>query len=470
MLEHPTAPASVAITSEALAELTDEVDGSVLLPGDDTYAEAGELYNRRLSLRPAVVVEAAGAADVQAAVRFAAAHNLPVAVKASGHQVFLPEQGGVLITTHRMTAMSVDPAHRRARVEAGLRWSHVIENTAKHGLAPMVGSAPNVGVVGYTLGGGHSPTLGRSQGYAADHVHCLDVVTADGELRRVSAESEPDLFWAMRGCKGNYGVVTALEFDLFPVDRVFGGLYFPGERLSEVLHAWRAWVVTLPVEATSSIAVQRLPQIPELPDPLRGAFVVHVRFCHLGSEEEGERLLAPMRKVTPVVFDTVTDMPFTATSAIHNDPVDPLPYWDRTTSLVDFPAEAVDAFVAVTGPDSACPLVTVEIRHLEGALSREPAVANSIALRDVRFCVFGFGVGAPQQESVMRRHLAAFVDALAPWSSPHLMPNFLSPAEADTPNGMCDAFGDERYERLVKVKEAYDPTNLFLTNHNVRAL
>jgi FAD/FMN-containing dehydrogenase len=462
---------AVAIPPEALAELARKVSGSVLLPGDDGYAEVCELYNLHLAVAPAVVVEAAGAVDVQEAVRFAATHDLHVAAKASGHQLFLPEPGGVVITTRRMTGISVNVSRRTVRVEAGLRWSQVTEKVAEYGLAPMSGSAPDVGVVGYTLGGGHSPTLGRSQGFAADHVHSLDVVTADGELRHVTVESEPDLFWAMRGCKGNFGMVTGLEFDLFPVDRLFGGgLYFPGERLKDVLHAWRTWVVTLPEEATSSIAVQRLPPIPELPDPLRGAFVVHLRFSHLGSEEEGARLLAPMREVAPVVFDTMADIPYTAAGTIHSDPVDPVPYWDRTTSLNDFPAEAVDAFVAATGPDSGSALTNVEIRHAEGALSREPAVANSVPLRDVRFYVFGFGVGAPEQEDTMRRDLAAFVDALKPWSSPHLVPNFLSPEEADTPDGMRRVFGHERYERLVKIKNTYDPSNMFFTNHNVRAL
>jgi FAD/FMN-containing dehydrogenase len=296
------------------------------------------------------------------------------------------------------------------------------------------------------------------------------VVTADGRLRTVSADSDPDLFWAMRGCKGNFGVVTALEFDLFPVSRFYGGsVYFPGEHLAEVLHAWRAWVVELPEEATSSVAVQRLPPLPELPAPLRGANVVHLRFSHLGSEQEGERLLAPMRAVAPAVLDAVSDLPYTAVRHVHNDPEHPMPYWDRTTSLREFPAAAVDAFVEVLGPQSGSPLVNVEIRHLSGALDREPAVPNAVSSRGVPFALFGFGVGGPDQADLMRSSLAGVIDALAPWAEERLVANFLSPDEATTPAEMACVFGAQRFARLVEIKKAYDPANMFRINHNIPA-
>src|SRR5262249_30201426 len=154
---------------------------------------------------------------------------------------------------------------------------------AEHGLAPLNGALSTVGVVGYTLGGGHSPTLGRSQGYAADHVRSIEIVTADCELRKATQDSEPGLFWALRGGKGNFGVVTALEFDLFPVSELYGGgLYFPGARMAEVLHVWRVWAAELPESATTSVAILRLPPVPDIPEPLRGAFVLHVRFAFLG--------------------------------------------------------------------------------------------------------------------------------------------------------------------------------------------
>lgn len=456
--------------TEGLAVLRREVTGGVFVPGQPGYADESRRYNLLAPLEPEVVVSAARAEDVRAAVRFAVAHGMPVAVKNSGHQMVSAAHGGVLVTTRRMKGISIDARRRRARVEAGVIWQEVIDEAAQHGLAPLSGSAPDVGVAGYTLGGGQSPVLGRSLGYAADHVHSLDVVTADGKLRTVTAESEPDLFWALRGCKGNFGVVTALEFELFPISRFYGGsLYFEGTHLAEILHAWRGWVTGLPVEATSSIAVQRLPPLPELPAPLRGANVVHLRYAHLGSEQEAERLLAPMRAAAPAVLDAVSELPYTASRRIHNDPEDPMPYWDRTTSLRALPAEAVDAFVEVLGPESGSPLVNVEIRCLGGAFDREPAVANAVSTRGVPFVVFGFGVGGPDQAELMRGSLAAVIDALAPWSDGRRMTNFLSPDEATSPADMEEVFGPERYARLVEIKKAYDPRNVFRLNHNIPA-
>lgn len=452
-----------------VTELISKVTGSVLTPDDAGYADECHLYNLAHELAPAVVVVAIDAADVQAAVRFAGAHGMPVVAKTTGHQIVAPAHGGVLITTHRMTGVQVDAENRTARVEAGVVWQQVLDAATPHGLAPLNGSTPYVGVTGFTMGGGVSPFLGRLHGYAADHVISLDIVTADGQLRTVTADGDPELFWAVRGCKGNFGVVTALEFDLFPVSRLYGGaVYFPGEYLADVLHAWRTWVVGLPEETTASVAVQRLPPLPELPEPLRGANVVHLRFAHIGSIQDGERLLAPMRAVAPVLLDTVADTSYSQTGHIHNDPVDPMPYWDRTTSLLEFPAEAADAFVKVLGPDSGSPLVSVEIRYLAGAFDRAPVVPNAVSSRGVPFAVFGFGVGGPDQAELMRGSLAQVVDALAPWATPHMVANFLSAEEATTPAGMADVFGDEMYQRLLVVKEQYDPTNMFRINHNVR--
>jgi FAD/FMN-containing dehydrogenase len=308
----------------------------------------------------------------------------------------------------------------------------------------------------------------RSKGYAADHVLSLDVVTADGELRRVTAETEPDLFWALRGGMGNFGVVTALECALFEQTRFYGGgVWFGIEHVPEVVPAWRDWVETLPEEATSSVAVQRLPPLPQLPPPLQGASVLHMRFTHVGPAEEGERLFAPMRALAPAVLENVDEMPYTAIAMVHMDPPDPIPYWDRTMMFAELPKEAVDAFVALTGPDSDCPLVSVEIRHLGGAMDREPDAPNAVATRGLPFVLFAFGAGGPDQEELMRGHLARVIDGLAPWADDRKMANFLSADEAVTPDGLRAAFGAERYDRLAGIKKAFDPQNAFCANHNI---
>ena len=329
------------------------------------------------------MVGAANAGDVQAAVRFAARHNRPVAVRATGHQVIRSAREAVLISTSRLNGVHIDAANRIARVEAGVRWHEVVEKAAESGLAPLNGSAPDVGVIGNVLGGGQGPVLSRSHGYASDHVRMIEIVTADGELRKVTANSEPDLFWALRGGKGNFGVVTALEMGLFPVTEFYGGgLYFAGEQMAEVLHVWRTWAAELPEEATTSVAVQRLPALPELPEPLRGAFVLHVRFAHLGPVAEGEALIAPIRAVTTPLLDAVTIMPYTSVGMIHMDPPGPMPYYDRTTALRELSAETMDAFIELTGPGSDCPLASVEIRALGGALDRAGRAGRGAPPRD----------------------------------------------------------------------------------------
>ncbi|QRP49964.1 FAD-binding oxidoreductase [Amycolatopsis sp. FDAARGOS 1241] len=469
MKQSVASPATGLIQAEDITDLVAVTDGDVLLPGEPGYAAECAGFNVNNPLEPALVVAAAGTADVQHAVRFARRRSLPVAIKATAHQVVQPAHGAVLITTSRMTGVTVDPGRRVARVEAGARWAQVIAEAARHGLAPLVGSAPGVGVVGYTLGGGLSPTLGRSRGYAADHVRLIEVVTADGVQRHATAETERDLFWALRGGKGNFGVVTALEFDLFPVTRFYGGgLYYAGQHLAAVLHAWREWVQQLPEDATSSVMVQRLPPAPELPEVLRGAFVVHLRFAHLGSPADAEGLLAPLRAAAPVLLDLMADKPLTAIGDIHLDPADPLPYYDRTTSLREVTAETIETLVELTGPDSDCPLLGVELRALGGALDREPAAPNAVPVRGVPFVVFALGVGGPDRAGELRGALDTVVGALAPWASARQAPNFLSADEGTSAAAVRAIYGPERYDRLAAVKKVYDPGNLFRVNHNIR--
>ncbi|WP_312034409.1 FAD-binding oxidoreductase [Actinoplanes sp. TBRC 11911] len=448
------------------------VEGPVLLPGDDGYATEVSSYNLNNKIEPAVVVGVTNADDVQAVVRFAAEHDRPVAVRATGHQVVNNAHDAVLINTSRMQRVWIDPDTRTARVEPGVRWGAAIAAAAKYGLAPISGSSPTVGVIGYTLGGGQSPVLGRSHGYAADHVSRIEVVTADGELRRVTADEDPDLFWALRGGKGNFGVVTAIEFGLFPISEFYGGgVFFAGERMADVLSAWSTWAPTLPEQATTSFAALRLPRLPELPQPLQGAFVLHVRFAHLGSAADGDRLLAPIRAVAPPVLDMIAIRPYTETPLIHLDPADPLPYVDRTSTMREFSAEAVDAMVEFAGPGTNNPLLMVEIRALGGALDREPLVANAVPSRGFPFVLFGLGMGGPDQAGALQGWLERMVDTFEPWvvDSRRAL-NFLSKDEATTSEGVRLVYGAERYDRLAGIKKRFDPHNMFRMNHNIRPM
>ncbi|MFI7658586.1 FAD-binding oxidoreductase [Micromonospora parva] len=462
---HNPAEDGTPITGDAAVRLTAQTVGPVLLPGDERYDVECASYNLAIPQQPALVVGATNAADVQAAVRFAAEQGLPVAVLATGHSA-LPSAGALLITTRRMDAVVIDVEARTARIEAGVRWQQVVDATAKHGLAPLSGAAPTVGAVSYTLGGGLSP-IGRTFGFAADHVRLIELVTADGELRTVTATDEPELFWALRGGKGNFGVVTALEFDLFPVSQIYGGgLFFPGEQAAEVLNGWGRWTAGVPDELTSSVALLQLPPVPEVPEPLRGRLVAHVRIAYLGAAEDGERLIAPLRAIAPTLIDSVTDMPYSAVGSIHADPPTPIPFVDRSALLREFTPELVDTIIAQAGPGTGSPLTVLEIRHLGGAFDRRPEPTNAIDLRGAAFSFYAVAIGGPDQAAAFQDYLNRLVQAIQPWSTGGRFVNFLGASDA-TAEGVAAAYPAETYERLVAVKRSYDPTNIFRVNHNI---
>ncbi|HTU74365.1 MAG TPA: FAD-binding oxidoreductase [Trebonia sp.] len=355
------------------APLVYDVDGPVFLPGDDAYAQECATHNLAAARRPAVVVGATRPGDIGDAVRFAREHGRPIGVLATGHGASVPAGGAVLVTTRRMSTVTIDPSARIARVAAGARWRQVIDAAAPYGLAPLSGSSPRVGVVGYTTGGGLSPTLGRSRGWAADHVRAVEIITADGRLVRATPDYQEELFWAVRGGKDNFGIVTALELDLFKVPHLYGGaLYFPGQFAPDVLHAFRQWALTLPEEMTASVALLRLPPLGVLTQPLRGELIVHVRIAYLGPADEAEHLLSPIRAVGPVLIDTMADMPFQKAGSIHADLTAPLHLQEGSVRLAGLPEAAVDAILHSAGPHTDCPLAMVELRQLGGALAYDP--------------------------------------------------------------------------------------------------
>ena len=438
-------------TTAVGADLEGRVSGPLLRAGDPSLAGEVAPFNRARTPRPVVAVGATCAEDVSAAVGWAAMRGHRVAVQATGHGLTSSLAGAVLVTTKRMAGVEVDPVARVARVGAGATCAQVIAAAAPHGLTPLAGSSSQVGVVGYTLGGGLGP-LGRRYGFAADHVRRLRLVTFEGAVRDVDADREPELFWAVRGGKGNFGIVTELEFGLMPVARLYGGgVFFPAEVAADVLHAYREWAPTLPDETTTSVALLRLPPRPEVPEPLRGRFVVHLRMAHLGPAGEGAALAAPMRAVAPALLDVLADMPAAALDAVHMDPTEPMPVRERGATLTGLPAEAVDALLAAAGPDVDAPsLVMVEIRQLGGALARPPAVANAVAGRDAAYSLLAV---APEDGPA-----SAVVDRLAPWSTGGALLNFLGAATAERIRGL---WSPADLERLLAVKRRHDPANVF---------
>jgi hypothetical protein len=452
--------------SDARASLTGRVRGPVTMPGDHEYDAERASYQLARQHRPAAVVGATTADDVRAAVDFAAGRGLPVAVQAEGHGLSGAADGGVLVNTRRMTALSVDPGARRARLEAGVRWQEVVEAAAPHGLVPVSGSAPDVGAVPYTLGGGLG-LLARSFGYASDHVSSMEVVTAGAELRHVTPESEPDLFWALRGGRDNFGVVTSMEIALMPLPRFFGGgMYFDGALDGAILETYREWTATMPEELTSSVALLPLPDVPALPEPLRGRYVAHVRIAGTVDAATGDGLVAPLRAIGPRLIDTVGEMPYTASRTIYNDPTFPSAYVGTSAMLRELGPPALEAALSVAGLEPPVHSI-VEVRHLGGALARPPAVPSAVGHRDATHLLRVFSPLEAASEAALDAardvHCRVFA-AVAPWTAGRLL-NFLY--DVATPDQVREAYDDADHRRLTELKAVYDPANVFRVNLNI---
>jgi hypothetical protein len=417
-------------------------------------------FNTHLEHHPAAVVAAHSVDDVVTAVRVAAELDLPVNVIGHGHGALTAIEDGIAITTRHLAAVEVDPADRTARVSAGTPWSAVLDAAAPHGLAPLCGSAPHVGVIGYLMGGGLGP-VARTYGFAADHVRSLQVVTADGRLLTCDAEHEPDLFWVLRGGKGGLAVVIEATIYLLPLTTVQGGgIFWAAEHASAVLHAFSTWTQSLPEQVTPSLALLRLPPAPELPEPLRGRFVVHLRVAVVGDPGETDELLAPLRAVAPPLLDTVTTLPYAAIGTIHADPVQPMPVVEGGILLRAFSAEAADALLSVAGPDVPAPLAAVELRLLGGAVSRPPTVPNATGGRQAAYSLHVVGAPVPELlTGAVPAAIGAVFDALAPWGTGGSAINFFG--AANDMSRIRASWPAEVTERLDAVRDAYDPAGRF---------
>ena len=445
-------------TTRKQERLARQVAGAVFDGRDPAAAAEAAGFNTAVTHRPAVVVAADGAADIAAAVRYANDEGLPVAVQATGHGAAVPADGKVLVSTRRMQAVQVDPVGRVARVEAGVRWRKVIDAVVPHGLAPLSGSSSGVGVVGYTLGGGMGH-LARRHGFAADHVRAVELVTAAGEIRSVTADTDPELFWAVRGGQSRFGIVSALEFDLFPVPQFFGGaMIFPASAVEEVLHTFAAWAPTMPGGVTTSVALLRLPPSEDVPPPLRGVVSLALRFAFTGSPERGEALLAPMRQAAAPVLDNVGPMSYAAVDRIHMDPTEPMPAVTRGGLLHSMPTGLLDTLLEVAGPDVEVPLAAVELRLMGGALGRPATVPNAVAGREGAFSLSVVAPAPPRLVATAHAVTAQVVDALEPWSTGTSLVNFAGHAgEA----AQSRAWTPGTLERLRRVKATQDPRNMF---------
>jgi hypothetical protein len=442
------------------------LDGDAVGPGEESWDVARQGWNLDADAHPAAVAYATHAADVAAVVGFAREGGLGVAAQATGHGASArgPLDDAILLRTERMSGVSVDAAQRRARAEAGVPWGKVAAQAGEVGLAALHGSSPTVGAVGYTLGGGVG-WLGRRHGLASNSVTAIELVTADGRELRVDAGNEPDLFWALRGGGGAFAAVTAIEFALYPLSELYAGmLAWPVELGGDVAHAYREWARSVPDELTSVLRFLQLPPLPELPEPLRGQALVDVSAAFVGRADEGAELLRPLRELAPAVWDSFAMIPVTQLGRLAMDPEEPVPARGDGVLVRELTPEAADAFVEVGGAGSGSPLISLQMRQLGGALSREPADAGALGAVDADYAIYA--VGAVMDEQIGRAvqdHLQVTRETMAPYSTGGSYLNFADRPGTDT----ALAFPDRVWRHLTEVKARFDPEDVFRSNHPI---
>lgn len=440
------------------------VRGEVLTPGEAGYDAARAGFNLHRDQRPAIIVVAADTADVAAGARFAAAHDLRVTVRATGHGPGRECDGAVMINISRLTAVAIDLAAHTATLGGGAKWASVLGPAQEHGLAPLVGSTTAVGAVGYTLGGGMG-WLARRHGLSSDAVRAFQLVTPDGSVIRCSPIEFPEVFWALRGGgAGSLGVVTEMEIDLFPVDVVYGGaLCYPIEDAREVLDRWRGWARGADPNLTSAVCLMNFPPLDLVPEPFRGRSFAIARGCWAGDLETGRALVDEWRAWRAPVADLWGPMPFAAVDAISMDPTDPVPTVMTTEWFADMPSdEAVDAVIAATVPEPGRPpmVLLAEFRHAGGAIAAGTVHAANDAGRSGEVLLELVSiVPDPHAALAIEAHLHRTRESLEPHVTGAAYLNFLD--GEDRTARAAQAFSEENLARLRRVKATLDPGNRF---------
>lgn len=455
----------MSYSTQALQNLQQEIVGTVLTSDSADYETTRRGWDLSINHHPAVILVAASAQDVVTGVRFARENSLPVAIQSTGHGIQHPANDSLLIVTSRMKGVAIDPQARTARVEAGVVWKDVLDAATPYGLGALVGSSPHVGVVGYTLGGGLG-WLSRKYGFAADHVRWIEIVTADGVLRRASATENSELFWGLRGGSGNFGVVTALEFDLVPHPSIYGGsLIYPGEVAGDAFRFFRDWVESNPDELTSSIAVFKFPSVPVVPEPLRGKVKVFVRGVYTGSAAEGQARIQPWLDWRAPEINGFAEMPFARIGEVSNDPTEPSSSFGSVAMFDTLSDQAIDLIVQhVTDP--ASPFVFNDVRHAGGAVARHPAESAAVSNRDARFVMQMLGFApTPEIHAAVAAYTRQYQEKLRPHARASVYLNFLTGGEAR--QRISEAYPPATLERLQALKARYDPENRFRFSYQI---
>jgi FAD/FMN-containing dehydrogenase len=443
----------------AAATLRDLCGGAVHLPGDEGYDAARMPWNVAVDQRPAAVAYPASTQEVVEVVQAAAAAGLRVAPQGTGHNAgpLGDLSDVVLLRTSAMTGVTVDPAAGRIRVQAGTLWLDAVEAAAKHGLTVLHGSSPDVGVVGYSLGGGMG-WYARELGLQANAITGAELVTADGRVLRVDADHEPELFWALRGGGGNLGIVTELEFKTFDFTTAYAGwLVWDAKDADRVLRAWAEWAADAPDCVTTSFRLLRVPPLEEIPELLRGRHIVVIDGAVLADDAAAAAVLAPLRAQQPEL-DTFATVPTESLVRLHLDPEGPTPGVSRTSVLGSLPSEGIDALLAAGAETS---LMILELRQLGGALSRP--TDGAVSHLEGQFVLFAVTM-APTPEMFQQGLVDAtyVVDAMSPWANGRQYLNFV-----EEPHDPADGYDPANWARLQAVRTAIDPAGVVKANHPV---
>jgi hypothetical protein len=439
------------------------IRGRIATSSDSDWDEARQAWNLAADQQPAAVAMVESADDVSKVIRFARENDLKVTGQGTGHGAVSlgPLEDTILIKTERMRSVVIESD--KARAEAGALAEDVADTAIAKGMCSMPGTSPNVGVTGYTLGGGLS-WLGRKYGWACNRVSAIEVVTADGEARTVDAASDPDLFWALRGGGGGYAIVTALHLELLPIAEAYAGsVLLPAELTVDGLRAYREWAAGAPEEVSSMIRMMNLPPIPDVPEVIRGKRFLQIAACCIGSQEEGERVVAPLREIGEPLMDTFDQVPAPGLTRVAMDPEPPVPGLGHHAVISELPDEAIDAFYEAGGPESDSPLLLAELRQIGGALGRPAENGGALNKLDGEFVMLGIGMLMdPAMKDPIDAQLDKLTDAMKPWAAEGGYFNYAErPCDVDAilPPEVCD--------RLGHVKRSWDPDNLIRANHSL---
>jgi FAD/FMN-containing dehydrogenase len=451
-----------------LKEFEESLSGELVRPEDPGYDEARAIWNGAHDARPAVIARCANAEDVRSAIGFARSEGLEVAVRGGGHSIpgFSSCDGGIVIDLSPMKGIEIDGQRRVGIAEGGVTWAEFDAACQEHALATTGGLVSSTGVAGFTLGGGIG-WLMRKHGLACDNLRAAELVTADGQFVRASASENADLLWGLRGGGGNFGVVTALEYDLHPVGPtvVAGGVFYPGDRAEEILRVYRDFVRQAPEELTTLANLITAPPAPFLPEDWHGKKLVALIGCYTGDLEQGEEAWAPLRELGEPVADLVGPMPYVGMQSLIDDlwPKGTQAYMKAgyLTGLDDGAIETLARF----HQDATSPSSEIHVQHLGGAIARVDADASAYGERQAPFVLNVIAV--THGEEGMDAHVdwaQRLYQACEPSLTGGAYINFLS---AEGEDRVRAAFGAEKFARLQALKDRYDPTNLFHLNQNV---